>query len=426
MTPLDCSQVQRLLSDLLADDIEPVAGDNVHAHLSQCASCRQIAEGFIWQDRLLSELAAQQRSDVWRTRVHKALTGLDSLAAPRASAASSRSAGPHVRIFSRYRRSMISLAAVAVAVVVALSLWHMHRPAEPGREMHVAELVQVEGMVLLQEGRDESPARQGTPLRAGQRVIIRGPGRAVAVYPDATRLELQGDSSLDWLSAEPGDSGGQKRLHLAAGTLLARVPPPAKGFRIDTPTASVVDLGTQFGLVVAESGQTDVHVLQGRVEVGCGESVRERVAAGHAVRVEAVGGRIVPIAFQPQRFVESLEGGPRRAVAPAAPAPSRVLVVIAHEDFNYADYDAVRRELERAGARVVVASTVVTPVQPAPAAGAKPVKPDILQDDVKAADFDAVIFTVAVHGVRDTRTEAGSRSPVIVEGENGKRFGGGP
>ena len=55
--------------------------------------------------------------------------------------------------------------------------------------------------------------------------------------------------------------------------------------------------------------------------------------------------------------------------------------------------DEARRELERAGARVVVASTVVTPVQPAPAAGAKPVKPDILQDDVKAADFDAVIFT---------------------------------
>jgi hypothetical protein len=45
------------------------------------------------------------------------------------------------------------------------------------------------------------------------------------------------------------------------------VPPHARGFKLMTPDADVVDLGTEFGLKVSEAGASEVHVFDGEVEV---------------------------------------------------------------------------------------------------------------------------------------------------------------
>lgn len=50
------------------------------------------------------------------------------------------------------------------------------------------------------------------------------------------------------------------------GRLVARVPEPAIGFTVLTPSAEVVDLGTEFGIAVEENGSSEVHVLQGEVK----------------------------------------------------------------------------------------------------------------------------------------------------------------
>jgi len=43
---------------------------------------------------------------------------------------------------------------------------------------------------------------------------------------------------------------------LRLGTLTAHVPPSAKGFRVETPSVHVTDLGTHFGVIVDEYGGT--------------------------------------------------------------------------------------------------------------------------------------------------------------------------
>lgn len=53
---------------------------------------------------------------------------------------------------------------------------------------------------------------------------------------------------------------------LSAGKLVARVPHNAIGFRIDTPSSEIVDLGTEFGVEVAANGESQVHVLDGEVK----------------------------------------------------------------------------------------------------------------------------------------------------------------
>jgi protease I len=70
----------------------------------------------------------------------------------------------------------------------------------------------------------------------------------------------------------------------------------------------------------------------------------------------------------------------------------KVVFVLASKRFWFDDYDPVRRELEKGVVQVVVASTVAGQAIPDPTGRGQPVPVDLLLQDVKAADFDAVIF----------------------------------
>src|SRR4029079_3191328 len=66
-------------------------------------------------------------------------------------------------------------------------------------------------------------------------------------------------SELEIVSVNEAKCGyGQMRVH---------VPPHARGFKLTTPDAQVVDLGTEFGLKVSDAGKAEVHVFDGEVEV---------------------------------------------------------------------------------------------------------------------------------------------------------------
>ncbi len=86
-----------------------------------------------------------------------------------------------------------------------------------------------------------------------------------------------------------------QQLLLESGKLIAHVPRSARGFTVVTPSAEVVDLGTEFGVEVDGAGKTDVHVLKGSVEVKRLVSevtapVRSmKLGAGEAVRISADG-----------------------------------------------------------------------------------------------------------------------------------------
>ncbi len=82
-------------------------------------------------------------------------------------------------------------------------------------------------------------------------------------------------------------------LRVIRGKVTADVGEEGKGFIVDTAQTRVVDLGTRFGVDVAESGHTDVVVFQGEVELydadRKGGAARptsvSRLVEGEAVRV---------------------------------------------------------------------------------------------------------------------------------------------
>src|SRR5262249_22722389 len=71
----------------------------------------------------------------------------------------------------------------------------------------------------------------------------------------------------------------------------------------------------------------------------------------------------------------------------------RVLMVIAHDGFWYPDYKPVRDVLEQGRVQVTVASTREGLAQPRRDGGGEPVRVEILLDDVRPRDYDAVVFT---------------------------------
>lgn len=59
---------------------------------------------------------------------------------------------------------------------------------------------------------------------------------------------------------------GPQHAYLHQGRAVTRLPKGSKGFVLDSPRGRLVDQGTEFGVSVGSSGDTEVHVLEGKVE----------------------------------------------------------------------------------------------------------------------------------------------------------------
>jgi hypothetical protein len=101
----------------------------------------------------------------------------------------------------------------------------------------------------------------------------------IAFNSGATTL-IEGPAEL---SIESGN-----RMFLKSGRLTAEVPPAASGFTVNTPRLNAVDIGTRFGVNVEENGDSELHVMEGEVEVSrtSGNSVATLVREGLALRAD--------------------------------------------------------------------------------------------------------------------------------------------
>jgi hypothetical protein len=121
--------------------------------------------------------------------------------------------------------------------------------------------------------------------------------------------ELRMDSGVTLVIEGPAhfDLVSPSKVLLHSGNLSARVPEEAIGFQVDTPTARVVDLGTEFCLNVSEDGETEVHVIEGQVEAtGNSESLSMELEGNQSQRFSR-GRRTESIKrADPTRFMRSL------------------------------------------------------------------------------------------------------------------------
>jgi hypothetical protein len=141
--------------------------------------------------------------------------------------------------------------AVAFTLLIALGVGLLSRRTEPHDFAQLADLrsCKWDGGSL--------PTEQGARLGAGRLRLAEGVARIV--FDNGAELRLEGPADLELV--------GKEKCVLHAGRLVARVPEPAHGFTVDTPSAVLKDLGTEFGVSVADGKTADVQVFDGRVDV---------------------------------------------------------------------------------------------------------------------------------------------------------------
>jgi len=132
-------------------------------------------------------------------------------------------------------------------------------------------------------------------VSAGQSLtLVRG--QVELTYTSGAKLLLTGPSEFLVESA-----GGK----LGLGELVASVPKAGHGFTIETPHGKVVDLGTEFGVVVDDFGVSQVSVFEGKVETlptGNAGVARDKIELTTGRAIQWTDNSIIPIEVQGGRY----------------------------------------------------------------------------------------------------------------------------
>lgn len=149
-----------------------------------------------------------------------------------------------------------------------------------------------------------------TSYQAGDVIRVTA-GKLELNYSHGTKVVLHAPAAYQLMS--------KMKARMLLGRLTATVTEAAKGFSVLTPRATVVDLGTQFGVEVNNDGATDVVVFKGEVDVDYNDETDKanarRLRMGEAVRLDAKGTASRIVSINGRRYSdESLESLSRPVV----------------------------------------------------------------------------------------------------------------
>lgn len=218
---------------------------------------------------------------------------LDLRSLHRRTSVDSASTGPSSRSRGTVTRRRAALLAVSLVACCLVALFPLIFPAEveqavvdaPEPRGEFATIVQMVDVDWLDESEVDHVI--GDRVAASSFQLERGMIRFR--IDSGVEVTLEGPADFEVVSPDVA--------LFRRGLLTSTVPPGAEGFRVETPTTKVVDLGTAFGIRLDESGVPEVSVFDGQVEVGLHSSdTRQLLNEGDSVRVDAETGiETIPI-----------------------------------------------------------------------------------------------------------------------------------
>ena len=153
---------------------------------------------------------------------------------------------------------------------------------EPARAVPVARLIRVSDCVW--SGEIHSPFL-GDDLVAGRKLVMKS-GLAEFVFRNGAKTIVEGPAVCEFSSsASVGLSRGKCAVTVEDSS--------ARGFVVDAPGMKYTDLGTEFGVLVAESGVQEMHVFRGQVQAEQGREpgAGSRAQGAESKQQSAVGAR---------------------------------------------------------------------------------------------------------------------------------------
>lgn len=161
-------------------------------------------------------------------------------------------------------------------------------------------------------------ATRSAPYDYGLRV---GVGEPIAVESGVLRLSYFSGAMIIVHGPAVFTPTGPASGHLASGRITGRVNgEEGVGFRLTTPSADVLDLGTEFGVAVNDASATEVCVFDGEVEVGSSVASLQatapvRLTQGMSLRMSANGIPDMTSRVDHGQFLRSMPAGPGSSLA---------------------------------------------------------------------------------------------------------------
>lgn len=196
-------------------------------------------------------------------------------------------------VYTLSRSSQVMLAAAFAASLVIVLFLRMTPPAA----VQVATVV--DSLNAVFDGNYEMAA--GTRLAGGRESLWLQKGIVKIAFDYGAEMVIEAPAEFTLRSADD--------MTLHSGRVFVHVPGRSKGFRVNTPSATVIDLGTEFGIKVDYDGSSDVHMLKGRASLIPGVKGQtgegQILPAGQARQVDT-SGRVERIAVKREAFVHDI------------------------------------------------------------------------------------------------------------------------
>jgi hypothetical protein len=191
---------------------------------------------------------------------------------------------------------------------------------------NIAHVSGVAGQVTakLPRGGDFRPVTRDTNVVAGTQIQTGPSGTATLNWIDGTRIRLGANAIMTVLQCQINKTNDAETslFKLDAGEILVRVRKLLSGqskFEIKTPTATAGVRGTIFTVKVAQGGDTQIQVLEGKVQVDAsGKEVA--LAPGTKVDASAQGAQVGNLSPEEQAAWDSEKPGLGPDLAVTAPA----------------------------------------------------------------------------------------------------------
>lgn len=226
-------------------------------------------------------------------------------------------------------RTFSFLLKIAAILMFALALIYMDFLLKRKRPLPQA-VAMLEESIHAKWADMETPFEEGNWLYTGDEPMRLQEGLVKVKFDHGAEVILEAPCEFNFLSAD--------KMKLDLGRLCAKVSQKGHGFTVAAPGCSIIDLGTEFGVIVTNEGLSEAHVLDGQVELweerpsGRGKTPY-RLHKGQMGSFNRQGDvRIESRPAQPTAFVRSLDREAPKTNYVRKPAKTPGLV--AHWNFN--------------------------------------------------------------------------------------------
>jgi len=204
------------------------------------------------------------------------------------------------RTASRRKLPRALLLTVCNIIPLMLLSYFTYSSLQSFSHVKVAVIDEIEEGLLTQ---NKSEIFKNSPLLTGHKYQVEQ-GVAKILMDSGAEVILESPATFELMH--------HNSIRLWEGALTAEVSLSAIGFVVETPSQRVVDLGTRFGVHVADNGVSETHVFHGKVVCAAiqktpGENTRHLLEAGQAIQIKGDGSAPVELITNEEKFTRALK-----------------------------------------------------------------------------------------------------------------------